>query len=176
MSAPAGAKGLKHDFVGPTRDGFVLAVPAVVLSCNAVVLARGGARWEAAAGVVSQPWVGCVTYGATPAESGAHATSSLCSAAPVCFFFPREREMVFSGWVFFLISFGSPRVRCTPVGRTCGEPHEIELAPIRVELNGPQCVPLVLAGGCVAGVLAEPSARDGITSPSPSRSVLPDQR
>ena len=43
-------------------------------------------------------------------------------------------------WVFFLISLGSPHVRCTPMGRTCGEPNEIGLAPIRVNLNGPRGV------------------------------------
>ena len=34
---------------------------------------------------------------------------------------------MFFGWVLFLISSGSPHVRCTPMGRTCGEPNEIEL-------------------------------------------------
>ena len=41
---------------------------------------------------------------------------------------------MFFGWVFFLISLGSPHVR--PTGCTCGEPDEIELAAIGVELNG----------------------------------------
>ena len=40
---------------------------------------------------------------------------------------------MFFGWAFFLISLGSPHVR--PVGRTCGEPNEIELTPIGVKLN-----------------------------------------
>ena len=40
------------------------------------------------------------------------------------------------GWVFFLISLGSPHVRPTGVGRTCGGPNEIELPAIGVELNG----------------------------------------
>ena len=47
----------------------------------------------------------------------------------------------FSGWVFFLISSGSPHVRCTPMGRTCGGPDEIGLTPMGVKLNGPGRVP-----------------------------------
>ena len=39
--------------------------------------------------------------------------------------------------VFFLISSGSPHVRCTPMGWTRGEPDEIELTAMGVELNGP---------------------------------------
>ena len=42
--------------------------------------------------------------------------------------------VIFFGWVCFLISLGSPHVR--PMGRTCGEPIEIELTAIGVELNG----------------------------------------
>ena len=34
----------------------------------------------------------------------------------------RKRAVIFFGWVFFLFSSGSPHVRCTPMGRTCGEP------------------------------------------------------
>ena len=45
------------------------------------------------------------------------------------------------GWAFFLVSFGSPHVR--PMGRTCGGPSEIELTPIRVELNSPRRVHIV---------------------------------
>ena len=41
------------------------------------------------------------------------------------------------GWVFFLISSGSPHVR--PMGRTCGEPDEIELTAMGVKLNGSRC-------------------------------------
>ena len=48
----------------------------------------------------------------------------------------RKKSVMFFGCVFFLISFGSPHVRCTPMGRTCGEPNEIELTAIRVILNG----------------------------------------
>ena len=46
---------------------------------------------------------------------------------------------MFFGWVFFLISLGgqAPHVRCTPMGRTCGEPNEIELTAIGVILDGP---------------------------------------
>ena len=43
---------------------------------------------------------------------------------------------MYFGWVFFLISSGSPHVRCTPVGRTCGEPDEIESTAMGVKLNG----------------------------------------
>ena len=43
------------------------------------------------------------------------------------------------GWVFFLISSGSPHVR--PMGRTCGEPDEIELTAMGVKLNGSRCRP-----------------------------------
>jgi len=48
----------------------------------------------------------------------------------------RKKAGIFFGWVFFLISSGSPHVRCTPMGRTCGEPDEIELTPMGVKLNG----------------------------------------
>ena len=45
---------------------------------------------------------------------------------------PREKKRAVTcfGWVFFLTSSGSPHVRCTPMGRTCGEPDEIELTPM----------------------------------------------
>ena len=39
----------------------------------------------------------------------------------------RKRAVIYFGWVFFLISSGSPHVR--PMGRTCGEPDEIGLTP-----------------------------------------------
>ena len=39
-----------------------------------------------------------------------------------------------------MISLGAPHVR--PMGHTCGEPNEIELTPIGVELNGSRRVPL----------------------------------
>ena len=45
-----------------------------------------------------------------------------------------KRAVILFGWVFFLISSGSPHVR--PMGRTCGEPDEIELTAMGVELNG----------------------------------------
>ena len=48
----------------------------------------------------------------------------------------RKRVVIFFGWVFFLIPSGSPHVRCTPMVRTCGEPVEIGLTPMRVELSG----------------------------------------
>ena len=40
-----------------------------------------------------------------------------------------------------MISSSSPHVRCTPMGRTCGEPNEVELTAIDVELNGSRRVP-----------------------------------
>ena len=52
----------------------------------------------------------------------------------------RKRAVIFFGWVFFLISLGSPHVR--PMGRTCGKPNEIELTPIGVKLNGSRRAPL----------------------------------
>jgi len=50
----------------------------------------------------------------------------------------RRRAVIFFGWVFFLISSGSPHVRCTPMWAlsTRGEPDEIELTPMGVTLNG----------------------------------------
>ena len=54
----------------------------------------------------------------------------------------RKRAVKFFGWVFFLISSGSPHVRCTPTGRTCGEPDKIELTAMGVKLNGSRCRPL----------------------------------
>ena len=55
----------------------------------------------------------------------------LAIAAVAC---SRKRAVKFFGWVFFLISSGSPHVR--PMGRTCGEPDEIGLTAMGVELNG----------------------------------------
>ena len=49
----------------------------------------------------------------------------------------RKRAVKCFGWVFFLISSGSPHVR--PMGRTCGEPDEIELTAMGVKLNGSRC-------------------------------------
>ena len=48
----------------------------------------------------------------------------------------RKSRNILRVGVFFLISLGSPHVRCTSMGRTRGEPNEIELNPIGVELNG----------------------------------------
>ena len=52
---------------------------------------------------------------------------------------PRNRAGIIFGWVFFLISFGSPHVR--PMGRTCGEQSEIELTSIGVKSDGSWRVP-----------------------------------
>jgi len=38
-----------------------------------------------------------------------------------------KRAVAFFGWVFFLISSGSPRVLRSHMGHTCGEPNETEL-------------------------------------------------
>ena len=51
----------------------------------------------------------------------------------------RQRAVKCFGWVFFLISSGSPHVH--PMGRTCGEPDEIELTAMGVKLNGSRRVP-----------------------------------
>ena len=60
-----------------------------------------------------------------------------CARGRTC---ARKRAVNVFRWVFFLISFGSPRVR--PVWRTCGEPSEVELTPIWVKLNGSGGVPV----------------------------------
>ena len=52
-----------------------------------------------------------------------------------------KKSAVFFGWVFVLVSLGSPRVLRAHMGRSCGEPGEIELNPIGVALNGPRRVP-----------------------------------
>ena len=49
----------------------------------------------------------------------------------------RKRAVNVFGWVFFLITSGSPHVR--PMGRTCGEPDENELTAMGVKLNGSHC-------------------------------------
>ena len=60
--------------------------------------------------------------------------------AQVCSWCSRKRAVIyFEWWVFFLIPLGSPHVRCTPMVRACGEPDEIELTAIGVELNGSHC-------------------------------------
>ena len=48
-----------------------------------------------------------------------------------------KRVVIFSGWVFFLISLGGQTPHVRPVGRTFSEPNKLELNPIGVELNGP---------------------------------------
>ena len=48
----------------------------------------------------------------------------------------RRRVVIFFGWVFFLISVGGQAPHVRPMGRSCGEPNEIELTPIGVKLNG----------------------------------------
>ena len=60
----------------------------------------------------------------------------------------RMRAVIYSGWVLFLISSGPTHVQCTPVGvhRTCGEPDEIGLTPMGVELNGTWRVPSTPGG------------------------------
>ena len=52
----------------------------------------------------------------------------------------RKKAVIFFGWVFFLISLGLPHVH--PMGRACGEPNEIELTAIGVQLNGSRCCTL----------------------------------
>ena len=45
---------------------------------------------------------------------------------PVLITKSRKRAVMFFGWVFFLILYGSPHVQCIPMGvhRACGEPDE----------------------------------------------------
>ena len=50
-----------------------------------------------------------------------------------------KEAATFFGWVFLSISLDPPHVH--PVGRTCGEPTEIELTPVGVELSGTRRVP-----------------------------------
>ena len=47
---------------------------------------------------------------------------------------PKKRGSIFRVGIF-LISSGSPHVRCTPMGRTCGGPDEISLTPHRGEIE-----------------------------------------
>ena len=57
-----------------------------------------------------------------------------------------ERAVIHFGFRDFSqeMSPGSPHVRCTPTGRTCGEPDEIELTHIGVKLNGSRRVLVAL--------------------------------
>ena len=57
--------------------------------------------------------------------------------------YERKRAVKCFGWVFVLISSGSPHVLRAHMGvhRTCGEPNEIELTAIGVALNGSGGVP-----------------------------------
>ena len=48
----------------------------------------------------------------------ANALETIVAAKTVC---SRKRAVILFGWAFFLISLGSPHVRCTPMGRTCGD-------------------------------------------------------
>ena len=73
----------------------------------------------------------------------------------------RKRAVIYFGWVFFLISSGSPHVRCTPVGRTRGEPDELGLTPMGVKLNGSGRVPLLrLVRQVVLGLRAKKSGNN----------------
>ena len=47
-----------------------------------------------------------------------------CTVAVAC---PPPRAVIFFEWVFFLISLGGQAPHVRPMGRTCGEPNEIEL-------------------------------------------------
>ena len=69
-----------------------------------------------------------------------------------------KRAVMFLGWVFFLISLGSPHVLRAHMGRTCGEPNEIELTAVGVKLNGT---------GQVRGRASWPSSST-CTRPSPT--------
>ena len=53
--------------------------------------------------------------------------------------------MIFFGWVFFLISLGSPHVRPMGVHRTCEEPNDFELTATGVELDASRRVHGVVA-------------------------------
>jgi len=64
---------------------------------------------------------------------------------------------MFFGWVFFLISSGSPHAR--PMGHACGEPDEIGLTPVGVELNGSGRGPCSTIGSSLAVSMA-PNAPD----------------
>ena len=61
---------------------------------------------------------------------------SICSrgARRTVYLLTAKSGDIFRVLVFFLISSGSPHVR--PMGRTCGEPDEIGLTAMGVELNG----------------------------------------
>ena len=70
-------------------------------------------------------------------------TGSACMVIAMACSPKRAVTLTFFGWVFFLRKLGgqAPHVRCTPMGRTCGEPNEIELTAIVVKLNGSRCRP-----------------------------------
>ena len=85
----------------------------------------------------------------------------------------RKRAVIFFGWVFFLISYGSPHVR--PMGRTCGEPDEIELTAMGVKLNGPAAGPTP-GGGRASVATRATSARHGSTASPCNRSISPQWR
>ena len=117
------AGGLKLTKSGGNRPsaGFRLP-PLVLLACSALVSS------------------------CTPSPLAPHVTTDTAPSNPCS----RQRTVMFSGWVYFLISSGSPHVRCTPMGvrRTCGEPDEIELTAMGVKLNGSGRVPAGPRAGC----------------------------
>ena len=78
---------------------------------------------------------------------------------------PRKRAVKFFGWVFFLISSGSPHVR--HMGRTCGEPEEIESTAMGVKLNGSRC----RCGGWRARCAGGGSRTRGPASVPPTQAV-----
>ena len=95
----------------------------------------------------------------------------------------------FCGWVFLLLSSGSPHVR--PMGRTCNAPNEIELTAIWVKLNGCQRAHVCrgrsispryrrlspTACACVApGLLALVAASAAAVLPDPPRPCAPALR
>ena len=84
----------------------------------------------------------------------------------------RASAVIYFGWVFFLVSSGSPHVRRTPMGvrRTCREPDEIELTPMGVKLNGSGGAPLTSTTTSVPTKLA---AVHTMSNKSPSVPLTP---
>ena len=125
LAALRGANlGTSGSFAG--TQTYALKLPAGVAKQSEIVatfeLPLVAASFAVSVGNGTSPISSC-TVDYTPPAAGSDAA-----------YVSRKRAVICFGWVFFLISLVSPHVR--PVGRTCGEPNEIELTTIQLQLNG----------------------------------------
>ena len=109
--------------------------------CKVVDRAPCGLEDEAREWCCAKKGIGCRKECAAdvPCKFGYVCKGGRCTEQAECKVRSRKRAVNVFGWVFFLISSGSPHVRPMGVHRTWGEPVEIELTAMGVKLNGSRC-------------------------------------